>query len=114
MAVVGGSVALLVGASATPAMADNKSIGDEHGVMTFIDDGDVFKVCDTRVDDHGVTGKVIKADYWTPAETVVLTVTDGGDAGCGKAGYNIGNLHHYKMVLYWNGKEIDSTGWFNE
>jgi hypothetical protein len=114
MAVISGVTAMMVVVSAGTALADNKSIGDEHGTMTFIDDGDMFKVCDTRADGHGVVGKLIKHDFWTTADSTVLTVDDGGDNGCDSGGYNIGNLHSYQMRLYWNGHEVDRSAWFNE
>ncbi|WP_129847886.1 hypothetical protein [Streptomyces sp. SCA2-2] len=49
---------MLIGFTAAPAAAANAGVElpYDRGDMTFIDDGDVFKVCDTKPDVHGVTG----------------------------------------------------------
>ncbi|MFI5806801.1 hypothetical protein [Streptomyces sp. NPDC051561] len=96
--------AVLVG-TATPAMAvSNKTISNSHGKMTFIDDGDMFQVCDTKADGHGMTGELVQV-YPDGSNKVRLTVTDGGDSNCGKKGYNVGNQFNelYEMWLAWNG-----------
>ncbi|MFI5801307.1 hypothetical protein [Streptomyces sp. NPDC051561] len=69
-----------------------------RGTMTYIDDGDMFQVCDTKADGYGMTGQVE-----TTKPVTVLTVTDGGDAGCDKGGYNVGQLQSVRMKLTWNG-----------
>lgn len=115
-AVVGGvAVATIVGSAGT-AMADDKTISvSGRGTMTFIDDGDVFKVCDTKADGYGVTGELFYQP-WIGDERLVLTVDDGGDAGCDKGGYNVGNDGTYRMRLCWNGPGSYCTwsGEFNE
>ncbi|MFI5806800.1 hypothetical protein [Streptomyces sp. NPDC051561] len=112
IAVAGAAVAAVIAGTATPAMADtNRTISNSHGKFTFIDDGDMFEVCDTKADGHGVTGKLLESG----SNDFVLTVTDGGDSGCDKKGYNIGNLREYQMWLSWNGGGATVKSiWFNE
>ncbi|MFJ4878435.1 hypothetical protein ACIP93_24965 [Streptomyces sp. NPDC088745] len=105
IAATGAALAALVVGTATPAMAEsNKTISNSHGKMTFIDDGDMFQVCDTKADGHGMTGELVQV-YPGGSNQVRLTVTDGGDSGCDKKGYNIGNQFNelYEMWLSWNG-----------
>jgi hypothetical protein len=116
LAVASGVVAATVVGAAAPAMAADSSIATERGYMLFIDDGDVFKVCDTMVDGHGVVGKLVRVNIFTWSHTTVLTVTDGGDSGCDKKGYNIGNefLYEYQMELWWDGDKITESPLFDE
>ncbi|MFJ4878437.1 hypothetical protein ACIP93_24975 [Streptomyces sp. NPDC088745] len=115
-ALVAASAAAVFVATATPATAadilvSNKTIrvGD-RGSMTFIDDGDMFQVCDTKADGHGVSGRLIDNQY-----NEKLYITDGGDAGCDKKGYNIGQFGSYQMQLSWDGDGYDvKSEWFNE
>ncbi|MFI9587651.1 hypothetical protein ACIHCQ_38925 [Streptomyces sp. NPDC052236] len=108
MAVAGAAVVSVLAVTASQAQAavlvSNKTISNSHGKMTFIDDGDVFQVCDTKADGHGMTGELVQI-YDAGANQVRLTVTDGGDSGCDKKGYNIGNQFNeqYEMWLSWNG-----------
>ncbi|MGW1491022.1 hypothetical protein [Streptomyces sp. NPDC002402] len=85
-------------AADTAILDTNKTISNGHGKMTYIDDGDMFEVCDTKADGHGMTGQVLG---WQGR--VKLTVTDGGDAGCDKGGYNVGQVESVKMALVWDG-----------
>ncbi|WP_406269467.1 hypothetical protein OHT93_16440 [Streptomyces sp. NBC_00191] len=105
IAVAGAAVAaVFAGTVSTAQAADtaildtNKTISNGHGKMTYIDDGDMFEVCDTKADGHGMTGQVLG---WQGR--VKLTVTDGGDAGCDKGGYNVGQVESVKMALVWDG-----------
>ncbi|MBN0044221.1 hypothetical protein JS756_08885 [Streptomyces actuosus] len=115
--VAAAATAMMVTA-ATPAMAtSNKtiSLGHGRGYMKFIDDGDVFKICDTKKDGHGVTGTLWVRNL-SGLVSVAMRIDDGGDAGCDKKGYNIGNLASYKMEICWNGKgePCKFSEWFNE
>ncbi|MFF3323021.1 hypothetical protein [Streptomyces sp. NPDC002889] len=101
IAVAGAAVvAVFAGTASTAQAIENKTISNSHGKMTFIDDGDMFQVCDTKADGYGMTGQVIEMGL---AERVKLTVTDGGDAGCDKGGYDIGVTWSVKMALVWDG-----------
>ncbi|MEV3967992.1 hypothetical protein AB0K68_07625 [Streptomyces sp. NPDC050698] len=122
-AIAGAAIAAVVVGASTPAMAaesgvqdtDKKiSLPDGRGTMTYIDDGDMFVVCDTRADGHGVTGQLRKNASGFPT---MIEVTDGGDAGCDKKGYNVGNHlgEEYSMWLWWDGGgDPVLSGWFNE
>ncbi|MFB7091545.1 hypothetical protein [Streptomyces sp. NPDC056296] len=114
--------AVVVGVSA-PAMAADSSVLETNkkislpsgrGTMTYIDDGDMFQVCDTRADGYGVTGQLRDdASGWP----TLIEVTDGGDAGCDKKGYNVGNgiSEDYIMWLWWDGGgDPVLSDWFNE
>ncbi|MFC9684726.1 hypothetical protein [Streptomyces sp. NPDC056948] len=86
------------------------SLPGGRGTMTFIDDGDMFKVCDTKADGHGVSGRLIDNNY-----NEKLYITDGGDSNCGKKGYDVGQSGSYQMQLSWNGDGYDvKSEWFNE
>ncbi|SCL69101.1 hypothetical protein GA0070606_4976 [Micromonospora citrea] len=116
-AVVGGIVVATIVGSTAPALASNKSLSlsGGRGTMTFIDDGDMFQVCDTRADGHGVTGELFYRSWLEPTSRRVLTVDDGGDSGCDKSGYNVGNDGYYQMRLCWNGWDpIVSCQWSEE
>ncbi|MGW6564486.1 hypothetical protein [Streptomyces sp. NPDC054975] len=112
VAVAGAAVAAVVAGTATPALADtNKSIyyPSGRGSMTYIDDGDMFQVCDTKADGHGMVGMVENLNH------TLITITDGGDAGCDKKGYNVGQMESVRMALSWNGGGGTITsGYFNE
>ncbi|MGA5203067.1 hypothetical protein [Streptomyces variegatus] len=89
--------------STAPAAAHtNIVISDNTGKMTFIDDGDVFEVCDTNADGAAVLGrlyyKAIGGDWYVSREE-----EDGGDAGCDKFGNDINGVGDYQMKLYWLG-----------
>ncbi|MFI9587652.1 hypothetical protein ACIHCQ_38930 [Streptomyces sp. NPDC052236] len=115
MAVAGAAVVSVLAVTASQAQAavldTNRTISNSHGKFTFTDDGDVFEVCDTKADGYGMTGRLQESG----SNDYVLTVTDGGDAGCDKKGYNIGNLREYQMSLSWNGGGATVRSiWFNE
>ncbi|MCT9142581.1 hypothetical protein [Streptomyces violarus] len=119
IAVAGAAVATVFAGTTSTAQASDFSTLDSdkkislpggRGTMTFIDDGDVFKVCDTKADGHGVSGRLIDNDY-----NEKLYITDGGDSNCGKGGYDVGQFGSYQMQLSWNGDGYDvKSEWFNE
>ncbi|MFF9626558.1 hypothetical protein [Streptomyces griseosporeus] len=111
MAAIGASAAAMLFASAHPSIAlesgeigtlSNKTISVNGGTLRFIDDGDVFEICDTQADGYGVYGALYYNSYVTPdGWQRVMSLDDGGDAGCDKKGYNIGNGGSYVMTLCW-------------
>lgn len=117
LAIVGAAAAAMFVTTTSSALADSDKtiyLPDGRGYMKFVDDGDVFIICDTRVDDHGVTG-TLKKQYLTGNISTLWTEQDGGDAGCDKHPYNIGNDGWYEMQLDWNGTGGRVfSGWFNE
>ncbi|GHD31815.1 hypothetical protein GCM10010313_75670 [Streptomyces violarus] len=88
---VAGAITLVVAATGSASAADTtlplKRGGKTIGTMTHLDpDPDTFRVCDTRADGHGVTGKLyLYMAGWQLKETK----GDGGDAGCGSFDYNV-------------------------
>ncbi|MFF3323020.1 hypothetical protein [Streptomyces sp. NPDC002889] len=112
IAVAGAAVVTVLTVSASPALADtNKTIyyPSGRGKMTYIDDGDMFQVCDTKADGHGMTGMVEDLNH------TILIITDGGDAGCDKDGYDVGQMNSVRMALSWDGGGGTITsGYFNE
>ncbi|MEV0241844.1 hypothetical protein AB0I06_18205 [Streptomyces sp. NPDC050674] len=119
LAVAGSAVAAVFAGTAVPAMAGeagvmdtNKTISNDHGYMTYIDDGDMFVVCDTKADGHGMTG-IVQNPKAIPLDKLVIT--DGGDAGCDKGGIDITNSSDYRMKLTWDGGGLSVySEWFNE
>jgi hypothetical protein len=109
LAVVSAATVGLMAASPSPAMANtnitlrNSADGAVRGHMTFHDDGDVFEVCDTRADGHGFVGYLVFKPWLGDEYLRVIKVTDGGDSGCDKRGWNVGNDGNYHMELYWSG-----------
>ena len=70
----------------SPAAAEgNITVSNGNGTMTFIDNGDKFVVCDTRVNGKGVEGYLGRA---YPAK-VLRSEQDGGDAGCDSFTFDI-------------------------
>ena len=118
LAAIGAATLAVIAGSAAPASAlSDKTLNlpSGRGYMKFHDDGDVFSVCDTKADGHGVTGRLWEVNSITHNGGTVLILTDGGDSGCGKKGYNVDDLHHYSMDVSWNGDGIwYSSEWFNE
>ncbi|MFE7108582.1 hypothetical protein ACFU98_05155 [Streptomyces sp. NPDC057575] len=120
IAMAGAAVAAVLAGTASTAQAADVGVLDTNkvlyltdgrGKMTFIDDGDMFEVCDTRADGHGVEGQLVD-----DTQRVLLYVDDGGDAGCDKKGYNIGNGTQYQMQFWWSGggSGTQYSQWFNE
>jgi hypothetical protein len=111
MAVVGASVAATLVASAHPSIAleggkagtrSNATISISEGSLKFIDDGDIFEICDTQADGDGVYGALYYNSYvYTDGYQRVMTLNDGGDAGCDKKGHDIGNGGTYVMTICW-------------
>ncbi|MEE1799684.1 hypothetical protein PUR57_13550 [Streptomyces sp. JV176] len=132
MATVGAATATMLVASAYPAIAvqtddvgtmANMSVAVDGGKMTFIDDGDIFEICDTWANGESVYGALFYNSYVsTDGWKRVMTTEDGGDAGCDRKGHNIGNGGEYIMVIC-GGKYptgiigdvyCDGSGSFNE
>ncbi|QGV77232.1 hypothetical protein [Streptomyces ficellus] len=113
-----GAAALVAAGSGPAAAADTKLTlkrgGHTIGTMTHLDpDPDTFRVCDTRADGHGVTGKLyMYMAGWQLKETK----QDGGDSGCGYFDYNVvPYAAKYMMKLCWNGPgEVCVTKEFTE
>jgi hypothetical protein len=101
------TIARVAGTSGTANAADtwlylSDIDGHSLGYMRHLDpDPDTFKVCDTRADGHGVTGKLyMYQGGWQLKETV----SDGGDSGCGYFDYNVvPYVAKYMMKICWNG-----------
>ncbi|MFJ1734934.1 hypothetical protein [Streptomyces sp. NPDC088254] len=111
-----GAAAMMVTLAPSAQAASDKTITlpQGRGYMKFIDDGDVFQVCDTKADGHGVTGTLWVRNVGG-VTSVATTVDDGGNSGCDKKGYNIGQLASYRMELCWNGGGgCVFSEWFNE
>ncbi|MDX3383812.1 hypothetical protein PV682_20435 [Streptomyces niveiscabiei] len=102
--IVAASAAVLVGFASAPAFAGNinLSLPSGRGTMTFIDDGDKFRVCDTKADGYGVTGYVQTINTRGDIITVA-TIDDGGDAGCDTKEYDIYLNKPHEMKLCWHG-----------
>jgi hypothetical protein len=101
-----GAMALVAATTGTAHAADTTlrlyRSGNTVGTMTHLDpDPDTFRVCDTRADGHGVTGKLyLYMGGWQLKETE----EDGGDAGCDYFDYNVvPYAAKYLMKLCWNG-----------
>ncbi|WP_393058966.1 hypothetical protein [Streptomyces sp. LN549] len=119
IAVAGAAVATVLTGTMSTAQATEVGVLDSNktislpggqGTMTFIDDGDVFQVCDTKADGHGVAGRLIDNTY-----NEKIYIDDGGDAGCDKKGYDVGQSGSFQMQLSWNGGGGDvKSEWFNE
>ncbi|RZU17091.1 hypothetical protein [Streptomyces sp. BK239] len=111
-----GAAAMVVTLAPSAQAVSDKTITlpQGRGYMKFIDDGDVFKVCDTKADGHGVTGTLWVRNIGG-VTSVATTVDDGGNSGCDKKGYNVGQLASYRMELCWNGGGgCVFSEWFNE
>ncbi|WP_306337846.1 hypothetical protein [Streptomyces sp. KL118A] len=121
IAVIGAAAATLFAVSSGPALAAGVRVSDKtitlpdgRGYMKFHDDGDVFEICDTKADGNGVTGS-LKKQYVAGNISTLWTDGDGGDSGCDKHPYNVGNDGWYQMTLKWNGGGSTVTSeWFNE
>jgi hypothetical protein len=118
MFAVGAAAAALLVGSALPAVAvetgdvstlSDKTLSVSGGYIKFIDDGDVFQICDTASDGQGVYGELWYGSYASLLDYHrVMTISDGGDGGCDKKGYNIGNGGKYVITLCW-GRYAGST-----
>ncbi|MGW4874430.1 hypothetical protein [Streptomyces chartreusis] len=118
LAALGTATLSMIIASATPSSADSDKtvyLPGGRGYMKFHDNGDVFEVCDTKADGHGVAGMLWEKNQVTQNAKTVLVLEDGGDSGCAKKGHDIGNVYTYSMNISWNGGGGTYTsGWFNE
>lgn len=93
---------LLAASSMSAATADsdidamaNERASNGNGYIEFIDDGDRFKVCDTKVNGKGVEGTVglsIYGDIFGQAD-------DGGDAGCDYFQVDVEGMVPYYMTI---------------
>lgn len=106
LAVIAGSAAALVlGTAGASSAADSylylEIDNNLYGTMRHIDNGDDFRVCDTRVDGHGVTGEVqyYSSNFgWVSMDSQ----SDGGDTGCDTFHENVKEGVQYRMKLCWN------------
>ncbi|MFG5723428.1 hypothetical protein [Streptomyces murinus] len=118
LAAVGAVTFTAIAASTVPASAHSDKIvylPNGRGYMKFYDNGDVFEVCDTKADGHGVTGQLWAKNQITQNGSTVFTLKDGGDKGCDKKAYDIGKLHTYSMQVEWDGDRVwHFSEWFNE
>ncbi|MGW2265402.1 hypothetical protein [Streptomyces koyangensis] len=92
---------MLIGFTAAPAAAANAGVElpYDRGDMTFIDDRDVFKVCDTKADGHGVTGTLRGISHLTGKIVNLKSWDDGGDSGCDGGNYDVRGNSAHDMVL---------------
>ncbi|WP_143676556.1 hypothetical protein [Streptomyces sp. EAG2] len=104
-ALTAAAAAVLIGFAAAPAAAANAGVElpYDRGDMTFIDDGDVFKVCDTKADGHGVTGTLRGINHLTGKIVNLKSWDDGGDSGCDGGNYDVRGNSAHDMVLCWHG-----------
>ncbi|GGK16208.1 hypothetical protein GCM10011583_55120 [Streptomyces camponoticapitis] len=103
--VVGAAAAMMVGFASAPASAANLGIQlpNSRGTMTFTDSGDIFTVCDTRADGHGVTGTLRALNHLTGQIVVIDSWDDGGDSGCDGGNQDVRSNTAHDMVLCWHG-----------
>ncbi|MFI0446819.1 hypothetical protein [Actinomadura sp. 6N118] len=94
---VGVAASAIVMTAAGTAQAADKTVSNRYGSITHIDNGDSFKVCDTRADGHGVVGQL------SDARNIYGEVEDGGDSGCNTFQYNVKAEHPYVMSICWKG-----------
>lgn len=95
---------LLTVGSMSAANAADVQVSNGNGYIKHIDDGDVFKVCDTRENGKGVTGMIIFNG------SIVAAEDDGGDAGCDDFTFNILTGVTYTMkICDAGGSNCDST-----
>lgn len=131
-AAAGISAVLLTGATTGTAQASsedvatlsNRTVEVSGGTLTHIDDGDVFRICDTWKDGRAVYGAVFYNSYVYPdGYKRTKTLNDGGDAGCDKKAYDISNSGTYTIVIcegkyptsaYQSGASCTHSGEFNE
>lgn len=106
VALVGGATAYAtaddLGAKAAP-IAKNA-----YGYITFIDNGDKFKVCDTKKDGRGVVGSVHDTREMLDYDT------DGGDSGCDYFTYDVveGPEYHLEIERIGGGSRAHSVGFY--
>ncbi len=77
--------------------------GYKRGTMSHTDDGDVFRVCDTRADGHGVVGLLYASEPITNDWSLLRAEDDGGDSGCDSFTYDIKGGNTYRMRICWKG-----------
>jgi hypothetical protein len=114
-AIATGAAAVMAVSAQQAVAVENIYISSYYGSMTFIDDGDVFQVCDTYPDGSGVKG-YIKYQPIIGSAGIIGTLDDGGDAGCDKLPLNVGNDGDYQMIFcgQMGLGECVSSRWFNE
>ncbi|MFJ8300306.1 hypothetical protein ACIQ9R_31040 [Streptomyces sp. NPDC094447] len=97
----------------TPAaVLSDRQIVHSLGSMRFIDDGDVFEICDWKKDSLGVVGKL----WYKPAggDWYVTEAKQAPDNGCTKMPHDVHWFGDWQMRLYWNGKELVRSESFAE
>ncbi|MGW7330479.1 hypothetical protein ACWGIU_18165 [Streptomyces sp. NPDC054840] len=119
LTLIGAAAVTMIAVTASPALAadQNMTLSNSHGRMTFNDSVDVFEICDTSADGRGVSGGLThKYTGGVSYTETAFTLSDGGDAGCDKIGYNVqGWPHNYAMYFQWDGDGARQyTGWFTE
>lgn len=87
------SAMLLMVGVVPAANAANLKVSNGNGYVEHIDDGDKFKVCDTRVNDKGVTGMLIFNG------SIIAAEDDGGDAGCDYFTFNVVTGFVYELKI---------------
>lgn len=101
--------ALVLRVGATPAayagnVSEYVSVGGHNrGHITFIDDGDYFKVCDDYADGQGVVG-ILQMKVTDNGYRDLEAEIDGGDAGCDKFQHNVVNGVGYRLKICWKGR----------
>ncbi|MCX5275063.1 hypothetical protein [Streptomyces virginiae] len=107
-------------AAAVEAAGDITITAEGRGLVEYIDDGDVFTVCDTNGGDgYGVVMKIYyKAPVTIPPSAaryeLAKSVYDGNGGGCTKVGYDIGDVGSYYFTLEWAGYEVAKSRTFND
>lgn len=119
---VAAAAAMASVAAISPAAAASGDItitGPGRGLVEYIDDGDIFTVCDTNGGDgNGVVLKI----WYRPAVTipgpgtfkVVKSQYDGDGGGCTTIGYDIENYGTFRFTLHWAGYEVARSRDFND
>lgn len=109
MAVIGGVMAVVVGTSTLAYAGDTAEYvtvsGINRGLMTHIDDGDWFEVCDVYADGYGVTGYLYRRTMVDPTWKLVDWENDGGDTGCDYFPHdvreNLWGYDDYQLLICW-------------
>lgn len=120
---IGAGAMALVLATSNIAYADDMTLRYpyDRGYIHYTDNGDDFKVCDTRADGYGVRGTLWYVDVTASPDrkSYLASENDGGDAGCDTFQYDV--LPHwdtkvqYQMSITWEGGGSSTWGvYFDE